>query len=74
MDKSADDKIRPSGVPAVVFDGGIIYLMIIFVCALNSVLQFLSYYLNNLISLKISFYMDGCYSQQPISSVYYKYD
>ena len=55
MDKSADDKIRPSGVPAVVFDGGIIYLMIIFVCALNSVLQFLSYYLNNLISLRSLF-------------------
>ena len=55
LNKSADDKIRPSGVPAVVFDGGIIYLIIIFACALNSILQFLSYYLNNLISLRSLF-------------------
>ena len=55
LNKSADDKIRPSGVPAVVFDGGIIYLIIIFACGLNSILQFLSYYLNNLISLRSLF-------------------
>ena len=52
LNKSADNKVRPSGVPAVVFDGGIIYLLLIFICACNSVLQFLSYYLNNIISLR----------------------
>ena len=52
LDNSADNKVRPSGVPAVVFDGGIIYLLLIFICACNSILQFISYYLNNLISFR----------------------
>ena len=52
LNKSADNKVRPSGVPAVVFDGGIIYLLLIFICACNSMLQFLSYYLNSIISLR----------------------
>ena len=55
LNKSADNKVRPSGVPAVVFDGGIIYLLLIFICACNSMLQFLSHYLNNIISLRSLF-------------------
>ena len=52
VEASSDGRVRPSGVPAVVFDGGIVYLIIILLCVLNSILQFISYYLNNLISFR----------------------
>lgn len=52
LNKSVDNKVRPSGVPAVIFDGGIIYLVLIFICTCSSMLQFLSYYLNNIFSLR----------------------
>lgn len=52
IETSADGRIRPSGVPAVVFDGGIIYLIIILLCCINSILQFTAHYLNKLISFR----------------------
>lgn len=55
LNKSSDNKVRPSGLPAVVFDGGIVYLLIILACAFNSILQFISHYLSNLISLRSLF-------------------
>ena len=36
-------KIRPVGLTAIVFDGGIIYLLIIILCALNSIYKIINY-------------------------------
>lgn len=46
---SSTVKIRPTGLPAVVFDGGLIYLLIIILCAGSSILKFLYYAIKNVI-------------------------
>ena len=43
MNPSSDGKVRPTGFPAVVFDGGIIYFLIIVLCAITSILKILNY-------------------------------
>ena len=49
MNPSSDGKVRPTGFPAVVFDGGIIYFLIIVLCAITSILKILNYALLKLI-------------------------
>ena len=49
MNPSADGKVRPTGLPAVVFDGGIIYLIIILLCAISSIIKFFYFTLLKLI-------------------------
>lgn len=41
--ENISDKIRPVGVVAILFDGGIIYLIIIIFCALNSIRKIINY-------------------------------
>ena len=43
LNPSSDGKVRPTGFPAVVFDGGIIYFLIIVSCAIISILKILNY-------------------------------
>ena len=42
-------KIRPVGLTAIIFDGGIIYLLIIILCALNSIYKIIKYALSKFI-------------------------
>jgi hypothetical protein len=42
-------KIRPVGLTAIIFDGGIIYLLIIILCALNSIYKIINYALSKFI-------------------------
>jgi len=41
--ENLSDRIRPIGVVAILFDGGIIYLIIIIFCALNSIRKIINY-------------------------------
>jgi len=50
MNKSEDGRVRPTGVPAMLFDGGFIYIFIILMCALSSSLKAANLGLNRLIS------------------------
>lgn len=54
LDTSSDGRIRPTGVPAIVFDGGIIYLTIILMCALNSVFKALVFGINGTVKPWVS--------------------
>jgi len=51
MTPSSDGRVRPTGFPAVVFDGGIIYFMIIIFCAISSIFKFLNFAQSKLIPL-----------------------
>ena len=42
-------KIRPVGLTAIIFDGGIIYLLIIILCALNSIYKIINYALSKFV-------------------------
>lgn len=49
LNKSSDGRIRPSGLPAMVFDGGIFYICIILMCAFSSAGKALLFGFNGLI-------------------------
>lgn len=51
MNPSADGKVRPTGLPAIIFDGGIIYLIIILLCAVSSIIKFFNFALLKLIPM-----------------------
>lgn len=51
LNPSADGKVRPTGLPAIVFDGGIIYLIIILLCAVSSIIKFFNFALLKLIPM-----------------------
>ncbi len=42
-------KIRPVGLTAIIFDGGIVYLLIIILCSLNSIYKIINYALSKFI-------------------------
>lgn len=51
LNTGSDGKVRPTGVAAVVFDGGVIYLLIIILCALSSFLKIYNYARIRLVTL-----------------------